>query len=185
MWSGERLICRDQHQVFHRLALGYTGSISSEPDRQHHSKARLAWCRGDLKLSPVLVDDDVVGDMQAKARAYAGSLRGKEGLENARLNLRRYPRSVVDDVDRDDIFRGECAQNKLSLACYGVDRVVDQVGPHLVELGPVGLYARHVVGIIPRDTNTRVDLGTQEHQGVLQALDHIDFLDRCLIQIRI
>jgi len=89
--SGERLICRASTKSF-TGSLGYTGSISSEPDRQHHSKARLAWCGGDLKLSPVLVDDDVVGDMQAKARAYARSLRGKEGLENARLNLRGYPR---------------------------------------------------------------------------------------------
>src|ERR687893_2972195 len=105
MRSGEHSNCRGLHRVFH-LLLGYTGIVSGEPDGQHHSKARLACSGRDLKLSPVLVDDDVVGDMQAKARAYAGSLRGKEGLENARLNLRRYPRSVVDDVDRDDIFRG-------------------------------------------------------------------------------
>jgi hypothetical protein len=112
--------------------LAYTGIISSEADRQLYPKARLAWSGRDLDLSPVLVDDDVVGDVQAKARAYTGSLRGKEGLENARLNLRGDPRSLVDDVDRDHTFRGEGAQSKLSLAFYGVDRVVDQVGPHLI-----------------------------------------------------
>jgi hypothetical protein len=77
----------------------------------------------------VLVDDDVVGYMQTKSRAYAGSLRGIEGLENARLNLWGYPRSVVDDFDGDDTLRCEGAQGKLSLACYGVYGVVDQVGP--------------------------------------------------------
>src|SRR5215217_1981309 len=73
---------RSSQQVMCRAVtgpLGYTGIISREPDRQHHPKARLAWFRGDLKLSPVLVDDDVVGYVQTKTRAYAGSLRGIEG----------------------------------------------------------------------------------------------------------
>lgn len=91
-------------------SLAYTGIVSSEADRQLYPKARLAGSGRDLDPSPVLVDDDVVGDMQAKARAYTGSLRGKEGLENARLNLLGYPRSVVDDVDRDNTFRDEGAQ---------------------------------------------------------------------------
>jgi hypothetical protein len=56
---------------------------------------------------------------------------------------------------------------------------------HLIELGPVSFYARHVVSIISRDLDTCGDPGTEEHQGVLQALDHIDILDRRLIQIRI
>src|SRR5215203_3477101 len=79
---------------------GYGGITSSEVDRQHHPEARLAGFGGDLNLSPVLVDDDVVCDVQAQARADAGSFRGKEGFEDARLDLRGYPRSVVDDFDR-------------------------------------------------------------------------------------
>src|SRR5919107_4903220 len=184
MRSGEHSNCRGLHRVFH-LLLGYTGIVSGEPDGQHHSKARLACSGRDLKLSPVLVDDDVVGDMQAKARAYAGILRRVEGLENARLNLLGYSWSVVDDVYRNDTLRGEGAQSEHSLTCYGVYGVVDHVGPHLIELGPVSLYARNVFGVISLDANTRGDPGTQEHQGVLQALDHIDFLDRRLIQVRV
>src|SRR5215213_10058151 len=113
-------------------SFGLTGIAFGEADRQHHSEAGLAGFGRDLKLPTVLVDDDVVGDVQAQARADARSFRGKEGFEDARLNLRGYPRSVVDDVDRDHTFRGEGAQSKLSLASYGVDRVVDQVGPHLI-----------------------------------------------------
>src|SRR5918994_1542060 len=80
-------------------SLAYAGIISGEADRQHHPKARLAWSGHDLDVSPVLVDDDVVGDMQAKAGADAGRLGGKEGFENAWLNLRGNPRSIVDDID--------------------------------------------------------------------------------------
>src|SRR5215211_396582 len=168
-----------------RCSFGLTGIASGEADRQHHPEAGLAGFGSDLNLPPVLVDDDVVGDVQAQARADARSFCGKEGFEDARLDLWGYPRSVVDDVDRNDVVLGVGAQSKFSVAINGVDRVVDEVGPHLIELGSVGLYWRHIVGVIALDAYIRIELWTQEHQGVLQALDHIDALDRRLIQIRI
>src|SRR5215210_1264200 len=66
-------------------SLGYAGITSSEPNRQHHSKARLTWFGCNSNLSAVLVDDDIVGDVQSQSRAYAGILRGKEGVEDTRL----------------------------------------------------------------------------------------------------
>src|SRR5215211_2023136 len=166
-------------------SFGLTGITSGEADRQHHPEAGLAGFGRDLKLPTVLVDDDVVGDVQAQARADARSFRGKEGFEDARLNLRGYPRSVVDDLDHNNAVRTVGAQDEFSVALYGVDRVIYEVGPHLIELGSVGLYRRHIVGVISLDAYIRIELWTQEHQGILQALDHIDALDRRLIQIRI
>src|SRR5829696_6535966 len=158
------------------------GIVFGESDRQHYSEACLTGSGGDLDLAPVLVDDYVVGDMHTQASAVAGGFGGKEGFEDALLYLRGHPRSVVDDFDRDDVVRGVGTQDEFSLALYGV---VDDVGPHLIEFGSVGLYAWHIVGIISRDDEIRGDLGTQEHQGILQVFDHIDFLDRRLVQIRI
>src|SRR5215210_2857556 len=74
-------------------------SGSGEPNRQDHLEARLSRYGRDLDLTVVLVDDDVVGDVQAQSRADAGTLRGKEGFENAALNLGGDPGPVVDDFD--------------------------------------------------------------------------------------
>ena len=82
----------------------------------------------------VLVDDYVVCDMQTQACARAGRLRREKRFKNALPDLTRDPRSAVDDFDCDGIAFSVCALSKLSLTLYGVDRVVDKVGPHLVEL---------------------------------------------------
>jgi hypothetical protein len=58
---------------------------SSEPNGQHHSKARLTCFGCNSNLSAVFVDDDIVGDVQPQSCACAGILRGKEGVEDTRL----------------------------------------------------------------------------------------------------
>jgi hypothetical protein len=74
-------------------------SGSGEPNGQDHPEARLSRCGRDLDLTVVLVDDDIVGDVQAQSRADAGTLGGKEGFEDAVLDLGWNPGPVVDDFD--------------------------------------------------------------------------------------
>ena len=73
--------------------------LSIEPNRQDHSQARLAGFGRDLNLSVVPMYDDVVSNMQSQARACAGTLRGKEGFENALPDFRGDSRPVVGDLD--------------------------------------------------------------------------------------
>ena len=72
---------------------------AGEQDRQHHSKARLSRLRSNLDLAMMLMDDDIVGDMQAQAWTNARGLRSKEGVEDARLNLGWDPWPVVYDLN--------------------------------------------------------------------------------------
>ena len=68
-------------------------------------------------------------------------------------------------------------------AVHGVRRVVDQVGPHLVELRPVGLDLRQVRRVVPRHVDPGAQLGTQDDQRVVQALAHVDALHRRLVEV--
>jgi hypothetical protein len=90
-------------------SLGLSGITSSDSDWQRHSKARLPRFGSYLDLTTMLVDDDVVGDMQSQARADTGSLRSKEGFENARLSLGRNPWAVVGDLNDYVAVFGVCA----------------------------------------------------------------------------
>jgi hypothetical protein len=57
----------------------------------------------------MLMDDDIISDMQTQACASTRSLRSKERFEDARLNLERNPRPVVDDLDCYVAVFGVCA----------------------------------------------------------------------------
>jgi hypothetical protein len=90
----------------------------------------------------MLVEDDVVCDVQSQAGANTGTFRSKERFEDAALNPGGNPRPVVDNFDHDFAVFGVRAENELSLTLHSVDRVVDDVGPDLVQLAPVGFDAR-------------------------------------------
>src|SRR5215212_129494 len=133
----------------------------------------------------MLVDDDVVGDVQAQACAGTGGFGGKEGLEDTRLSFGWNPWPIVDDLDYDVALFATGEQPEFSLTLHGLDGVVDDVGPDLIQFGPVGLDTRNVVGVVARDADACFDLGAQEHQGCLQALSYVDLWDRRLIQVRV
>ena len=81
------------------LFTGLLARASGQPNRQRHAEARLSGTGRDLDLTLVLVYDDVVGDVQTQARTDTGRLRGKKGLEDARLKLGGDAGSAVGDLD--------------------------------------------------------------------------------------
>ena len=83
---------------------------------------------GHLDGAAVLVDDHVVGDGQALARALADFLGGEERLEDALLNVRRHAGAGVADLDDGEIAVGPRAHADLALALAAVaDHVGDGV----------------------------------------------------------
>src|SRR6516165_3943221 len=65
------------------------------------------------------------------------------------------------------------------------DRVLDDIGPHLVQLPAVRLDAGQGVSVVAVDHHAGLELATQHHQRVLQALGYVHLLDRALIQVGI
>ena len=59
-------------------------------------------------------------------------------------------------------------------AVHRVDGVVDQVGPHLVELAGVRLDRRHVGAVVAHHRDAVAELVAEHHQRALEALGHVD-----------
>ena len=73
-----------------------------------------------LDRAPVLIDDDVVGDGQALARAFADFLGGEERLEDALLDVRRHAGARVADLDDGPFAVGARLHADLALALAAV-----------------------------------------------------------------
>src|SRR6185437_1404782 len=68
-------------------------------------------------------------------------------------------------------------------ALYGGDRVVDQVGPHLVQLGRVGRNPRHRTVVVLHDLDLWTDLARQHQQCAVEEFVHIGDLVGRAVQL--
>ena len=89
--------------------------------------------------------DDASHDAKAEATALAFGFGGEEGIENVREHLGRNARTIVDDADDHTVTRrGSCVDvfgafegafafdDNLAASAEGLDRILNEIGPHLV-----------------------------------------------------
>src|SRR2546425_6015914 len=88
------------------------------------------------------VADNAVTDDEAETGAGADGFRGKKRFEHVRLHLRWNARAVIDDFDDQLIVFQRSADADLPGAIDGMNRVIDQVGPNLVEFAAISHDAR-------------------------------------------
>ena len=74
------------------------------------------------------------GGVESEPRTFADFLGGKERLKDVRLNVGRNPRTIVGDLDHHAIVVAPGPHTKFSFAAHCVNGVVDNVGPHLIQL---------------------------------------------------
>ena len=92
----------------------------------------------DAEIAVVTADHDPVADVQAQSRALPDLLGREERIEDAALEFGRDSRSGVTDLDQHTIPVPAGADGQRALAVHGIDGVVDDVGPYLVELAALG-----------------------------------------------
>src|SRR5262249_31710017 len=109
--------------------------------RQPHLKAGFAGLRLEADF-PVVFSDDAVDRVQPQSGAFALRFRGEKGVEDAPLDFRRNARPVVNDLDQNVVRFGRGMNPQVSPAVHGVDGVVDQVRPDLIERAAEGVNAR-------------------------------------------
>lgn len=121
------------------------------------------------------VDDDPPGRIETEPGAMADILGGEEGIEDPVAQLAGDPRSVVGDLHLGAVSVQPGAQGDRALLTERIDRVVDQVGPDLVELGPARDQRRQGGVVITCDRDLGVlELVSEDRDRRLQALVHID-----------
>ena len=153
-------------------------------DREADLEAGLARAGAHLDPAPVAAHH-VVGDVQPEPGAAARRLGRVEGLEDPLADLRGHPRPVVTDLDDHVAVAREGADLDPAVAAHRIDRVVEDVRPHLVELAAERLDRRQPGLVVAHDLDPALELGAQDDQRVLQAGRHVHLLDRCLVHVRV
>src|SRR5271170_6728692 len=95
--------------------------------------------------------DDAVGDIQAETGSFAYALGGEEGLKDFRPDFWRNAGAIVGDFDQNIVVVSRGADAELPAVLHDIGGVVDQIGPHLVQLAPVGHDFGQVGSIITRN----------------------------------
>src|SRR5207245_9840361 len=72
--------------------------------------------------------------VEAKPCSFPHSLRGEERFEDMRPYLGQNPRTVIGDLNHDAIVLAIGSNSKLAFTAHGVNGIVDDVGPNLIQL---------------------------------------------------
>src|SRR5215470_2235679 len=96
-------------------------------------------------------DDDAPADVQPEPGALAYRLGGKKRLEDPRLYLSGYAWPRVTDVDEKLVLVERGPDGQRAVPGHRRDRVIDQVGPHLIELTREAGNLRQVVTVVADD----------------------------------
>src|ERR1700735_5865784 len=81
-----------------------------------------------------MLPDDALDGVQAEAGAFADAFGGEKGLKDVGLDFGGNSRAVVRELDHCATVVGEGSDAKLTGSAHRVNRVVNNVGPDLVEL---------------------------------------------------
>jgi len=154
-------------------------------ERELDAEDGLAGPRAGGDLAVVPLDDDAACDVKAKPGALADVLGGVERLERPGQYLGGHPGAGVGDLDDDVLGVRSGRDAERPAGVHGVDGVVDEVRPHLVEVGRVRLDARHAGAVFTDDGHAFSQLLPQHHQGAVDALGHVDELQRGPVELRV
>src|ERR1700733_3748570 len=76
---------------------------------------------------------DPVYGVQAYPSAFADALGGEEWLKEMRLHRVGNPGSIVDNLNENKIQLSGRSNDQFALAAHGIDGIVDEIRPDLVQ----------------------------------------------------
>ena len=156
------------------------GSQREGDDERGRARLRL-----HLDVSAVALHHDPSRDVEAETGALADLLGREEGLERALGDLGRHARPGVGDLHDDAGVVGARAHGQHALPVHRVDGVVDEVGPHLVELADVRLDRRHARGVLAPHLDPVAELVRQHGDGAVETLGHVGGLQGATVHLRV
>src|ERR1700722_17947068 len=104
--------------------------------RQQDDEPRIARHRFHSDVTAMLLHDDVEGQIQPEAGAFPERLGGEERLEDVLADIFGDPGPIVTDLDAGHAlaFPAGADGQRATLIAHRGDRVVDDVGPYLIEI---------------------------------------------------
>ena len=138
-------------------------------DRQPNGEASSTGRRLEVELAVVPLHHDVPGYRRPRPGPLSRRLGREEHVEQLREVLRWDARPVILDLDLDPVARTPRTDDQGALPGIASIGVVDEVGPHLVELARVGLDRGQVIGVLAHHRDADLELAVQDDEGVLEA----------------
>src|SRR5690349_14251877 len=114
-------------------APSYLNALLFPRDRQLYPEPRIAGSRMHLNASLVLAHDSL-HCIESQAGAFAHAFGGEKGLKDMRLDIVRDSRAGIADLNNDAAIITRSAYAQRTASMHRVNRIVDDVGPHLVQL---------------------------------------------------
>ena len=142
--------------------------------------------RLERQRAVVTVDDDPAGRRQPEPGSPSHVLGREEGVEDPRLDLRRHPGAVVRDLDERVPGHVAGGDRDRPVIAERIDRVVEQVRPHLVELGSAhGQPGKRPV-VVALDLDRRLpQLVSEDHDRRLDPLVKVDLDEVAAVHVRV
>ncbi len=128
--------------------------------------------------------DDVMADVEPQTGSLARRFGGEERIEHLGQRVGRDPVSRIPDAHHHPRFLQRRPHRQLAAPVHGGYRIVDDVGPHLVQLAAVPLDAGDVLVELAPHRHV-LEPALQHHQRVIQAVVDVDRLDPGLIEVRV
>ena len=150
--------------------------------RKPNLKTRVTRLGSDLNVSPVLLHNSL-DSVQAEASALSNSFSSEKGFEDVGLYLGGNPGAIVSNLNHNATVLAISANSKLALSAHGVDGIVDDVGPDLVELAAKRIHEKRNALVVALHRHSLFQLVIQDRKRGFQALYYIDVLDRRLVHV--
>ncbi len=112
---------------------------------QTYLKTCVPWLRGDMQVAVMPIYNNSICDIQAQTSAFANTFRGEKWLEDMLLHRLWNTRPVVRDLHYNTFMLVACTYPDMLLpyhVLHRVTRVIQQVGPDLIEFTAIRIYMR-------------------------------------------
>src|SRR5262249_4141230 len=132
-----------------------------------------------------MLPHDALDRVQAETSALPDALGREEGLKDVGLDFGGDSWAAVTNLHHDATVVTIGPNSKLALAAHGVNRVVDDVGPNLVQLAAEGIHQKRQGLIITFHSHTLFELVVQDGERGFEALYDIDILYGSLVHVSV
>ncbi len=135
-----------------------------------------------------MVPNDTLNDIESQSGSFANRLGGEERIEYAVFDVRGNSCSVINKLDENSVrLNASSDVEQFRLARWKVfhrmDRIVDEIGPNLVQCAAIRSDAWQVLSKLTRYLNAMLELVLKHAQRHIDTLFDIHFGDWALVHI--
>src|SRR5690349_3532852 len=150
--------------------------------RKPDLKTCVAGFRGDLNIASVLPHNSLYS-VQAESCSFSNSLGSKERLKDVRKYLRGNAWTIIANLNHHASVVTVGAHAKFTAPAHGINCIVDDVGPDLVELTSKRIHQQRNALIIALHYDSLFQFVIQNRECSFQAFCNVNVLDRRLVHM--